>query len=482
MALGADAAADRMLDDLVGASTEGVVVVDAEGCCVYANATARHLLAAQRTADVMGLLRDESLHVTRWPFVSAGQSHTAFLFHDAERVERQLHRVAAFARTAARIACRGPLQEVLDRVAVEARNATGALACSIILLEPDGFRVRLVGTAGHTDDYADRLVRSVALGAPLASVDAFRTGRPARRDRLRELAGQDPRYVPLVSLIEEYGWKYIIAVPTVVQGRCVGVLTSFFSEDEWATEDNLTFLAALADQTATAVDNANLVEELQLAAAAAERQNLAIDLHDSVSQALFSVIIQSRALAMRARGHAPGGGTDLLDAIDRLESTAGEMQREIRRLLRQMQPESPRTQGFREDLAVLLDRLAQLTQGGSPELMLALPEGELPPVDGATRQELLRVLQEAVTNSVRHAAATEITIRLATTGDCLVAVVEDNGVGFRKVSSSPGHLGLESMTRRTARLGGRLDIDASAIGTAVRVTLPLRSLGTRGEE
>ncbi|WP_413810752.1 GAF domain-containing protein [Streptomyces sp. OE57] len=471
-----------MLDDLVGASTEGVAVIDAEGSCIYANETARHLLAAQDPGDLTRLLRDASLHVTRLPFVSAGRSLTAFLFHDAERVERQLHKVAAFARTAARIACRGPLQEVLDRVAVEARNATGALACSIILLEPDGFRVRLVGTAGHTDDYIDRLTRSVELGAPLASFDAFRTGRPARRDRLHELAERDPRYAPFVSVIEQHGWDDVVAVPTVVQGRSVGVLTSFFSEDERPTEDDITFLVALADQTATAVDNANLVAELQLAAAAAERQNLAIDLHDSVSQALFSLIIQSRALAMRARGHEPGGEAGLLDAISRLESTAEELQREIRALLRQMQPENPRSQGFGEDLAALRDRLAQLTQGDSPELRLELPEGDLPPVEGATRQELLRVLQEAGTNSVRHAAATEITIRLTAADDFLVAVVEDNGVGFRKVSHSPGHLGLQSMTRRTARLGGQLDIDTSVTGTAVRVTLPLRSHSTRAEK
>lgn len=64
---------------------------------------------------------------------------------------------------------------MLDRVAVEARSATGAASCSIILLESSTFDVRLVGTAGHEDDYLERLMESVRLGAPLASLEAFRT-------------------------------------------------------------------------------------------------------------------------------------------------------------------------------------------------------------------------------------------------------------------------------------------------------------------
>lgn len=461
---------DRLTGDLVEASTEGVAVVDAAGTCVYANAAARRLLATRATSDVHVLVEDDSLRVTRWPFTSARRDLTAFVFHEAERVARQLGRVSAFARTAARIACREPLQEVLDRVAMEARCATGAKACSIILLEPDAFRVRLVGTAGHTDDYVDRLMCCVELGTPLASIDAFRTGRPARREHLQDAAARDPRYAPFSATIEDSGWHDVVAVPTVVQGRCVGVLTSFFGKDDRPTDDDVTFLLALADQTAAAVDNANLVVELQAAAAAAERHNLAIDLHDSVSQALFSVIMQSRALAMRVRGTDTPG---LLDAIARLESTAEEMQHEIRGLLHQMQAGDRDSLDLRAELVALHRQLGCLTGAGSPELRLDLPDEDLPSLGAADRHELLRVIREAVTNSVRHAAATTVTISLATAGDDLVAVVEDNGVGFSEVSSSPGHLGLESMTGRTARLGGRLEIDASATGTTVRVTVPL---------
>lgn len=470
---GRDTAAQRLVCDLIEGSPEGIAAIDAHRNCVYANTTARRLLSATSGCDVAALVDGESTHTTRWPFVSAGQDLTAILFSEPERTQRQLQRVAAFARTAARVACREPLQDVLNRVAQEARNATGAKACSIILLEPDAFRVRLIGTAGHTADYVDRLMQCVELGAPLASIDAFWTGRPARLDRLGALAAGDTRYEPFATLIADGGWDSVIAVPTVIQGRCVGMLTCFFGADEQPADDNdVMFLLALADQTATAVDNANLVAELQSTAAAAERYNLAIDLHDSVSQALFSVIMQTRALSLRTGGDDPIDRPALHDAIVRLEATAEEMQRQIRGLLYHMQSESP-WRGLREDLDTLLAQLSEMTSDGTPKLHLELPDTPLPSIDEGTRNELIRVIREAVTNSIRHASATSIMISLTVHEDQLVAVIEDNGIGFSPVSSPPGHLGLESMTRRTARLGGRLVIDASSAGTVVCAALPL---------
>ena len=469
---GMDGEASRLVADLVEASAVGVIVADDEGRCLYANATAQRLLLP-RSGEYLGLLlEDESLHVTRWLFASGGKNFTAMSFYESGRAERQLRRVAAFARTASWIACRRPLQDVLDRVALEARNATGATACSVILLEPGTLRVRLVGTAGHAGDYRDRLMRSVELGAPLASIDAFRTGRPARWSHLREMTGRDPRYEPLASPTEAGGWDDVIAVPAVIQGQCVGVLTSFFRADESPTDDDVTFLVALADQTAVAVDNANLVTELQSAAAAAERHDLAIELHDSVSQALFSVIMQSRALAMRVRQAGQWGDPAMLRAVTQLEATAEEMQREIRGLLQQMHSDDEPPQGLAEDLTSLVEQLAKRA---SPKLRLELPDGELPSLDAPVRRELLRVIREAVTNSVHHASASQITIHVTATATELAVDVADDGVGFHASQPTPGHLGLESMSHRTARIGGRLRIESSAPGTVVRVRLPLLS-------
>lgn len=401
----------------------------------------------------------------------------------ASRAEWELRRVAGFARTASWIACRKPLQEVLDRIALEARNATGAAACSVVLLDRETFRARLVGTAGHTEDYRDRLMRSIELGAPLASIDAFRTGRPARRSQVSEIAQADPRYEPLAAPAEAGGWDDVVAVPALLQGQCVGVLTSFYRPGQSPTADDMTFLAALADQTATAVDNANLVAELQSAAAAAERHDLAMDLHDSVSQALFSVVMQSRALAMRVRQAGHGSDPATVRAASQLEATAEEMQREIRGLLQQMYSNDGPARSPAGDLASLVGQMTNLAgqmakdasrEHASPELSLHLPDGELPSLDAPVRRELIRVVREAVTNSIRHASASRITVRANVTAAGLTVDVADNGVGFDPSRQAPGrgHLGLRSMSHRIARIGGSLRIESSARGTAVRIEVP----------
>ena len=330
----------------------------------------------------------------------------------------------------------------------------------------------MVGTAGHTEDYPDRLMRSVELGAPLASVDAFRTARPARRSQIRGIARVDPRYEPLAAPTEAGGWDDVVAVPALLQGQCVGVLTSFYRAGESPTAGDMTFLAALADQTAAAVDNASLVTELQSAAAAAERHDLAIDLHDSVSQALFSVVMQSRALAMRVGQTGPGSDPATIRAVRQLEATAEQMQREIRGLFQRMNSTGGPPQSPAGDLASLVEQMAT---GTSPELRLELPDGELPSLDAPSRRELIRVVREAVANSIRHASASRITVRAHTTAAGLALDVADDGVGFdpSRQARDRGHLGLDSMSHRIARIGGSLRIESLAPGTAVRVELPL---------
>jgi signal transduction histidine kinase len=95
--------------------------------------------------------------------------------------------------------------------------------------------------------------------------------------------------------------------------------------------------------------------------------------------------------------------------------------------------------------------------------------------DSLAEEELLRVVQEAVHNCVKHAHPQHVDIRLAgVVGDpgSLVVEVEDGGVGFEPDAPHPGHLGLDTMRERTERLGGRLVVESSAAGSRVRAVLP----------
>ena len=99
-----DASTSRLVADLVEAADMGVVVFDDEGCRLYANAAAERLVRSRPSGGLALLLEDESLHVTRWPFTSAGQKLTAMSFSESGQLEQELRRVAAFARTASWIA------------------------------------------------------------------------------------------------------------------------------------------------------------------------------------------------------------------------------------------------------------------------------------------------------------------------------------------------------------------------------------------
>lgn len=92
------------------------------------------------------------------------------------------------------------------------------------------------------------------------------------------------------------------------------------------------------------------------------------------------------------------------------------------------------------------------------------------------KQELYRIAQEALHNTVKHARAREVTLRLAQTAEGVTLVVHDDGAGFDTTASFPGHLGLHSMRERVASLGGSLQIEsAPGQGTTVRAHLPAQS-------
>ena len=214
---------------------------------------------------------------------------------------------------------------------------------------------------------------------------------------------------------------------------------------------------------------AQMRQHLANEAAMAERHRLARDLHDSVSQALFGVVMGANT-ARQMLAIAPTKAAQPLDYVVQLSEAA---LAELRALIFELRPESLEEDGL----------IMALNKQGSALLLRHKIEVELdlgsvePPIDFAVKEELYRISIESVQNIIKHAQATKVQIVLRVMPDEMMLEISDNGTGFDTSASYPGRLGLISMRDRTHALRGALKIRSmSGSGTTVRVTVPLLKL------
>jgi signal transduction histidine kinase len=210
-----------------------------------------------------------------------------------------------------------------------------------------------------------------------------------------------------------------------------------------------------------------------------ERSRIARELHDSISQELFSL----SALAGGLRRALPAG-SPVLPEVETMERTAGGAMREMRSLLLALRPVALEE----ADLAGAIEGVChayseRLGIPVRPEFELeGLGPAGLPP---AVEHAVLRVTQEAVANAARHADPVQVTVRLHADGQRVELEIADDGRGFDVAArlSETGGLGLRTMDDRVAELGGLLAIDsAPGAGTRVRACFPLRKAGVTGAE
>jgi signal transduction histidine kinase len=214
-----------------------------------------------------------------------------------------------------------------------------------------------------------------------------------------------------------------------------------------------------------AVENARLFSEVQGKAALEERQRLARELHDSVSQAIFSISLHARTTeALMDRGDQ----ARLKETIGHISTVAQAAMAEMRALIFELRPESLATEGL---VAALTKQAAALRARHGIQVLTELcAEPELPI---ETKEVLYRVAQEASHNTIKHANASTLTFGLARGEGHVTLLVVDDGLGFDASGQFPGHLGLQSMRERALRLGGSLDIhSAPGNGTTVRLRVP----------
>jgi signal transduction histidine kinase len=266
------------------------------------------------------------------------------------------------------------------------------------------------------------------------------------------------------------GIHQIVTAPLTVKGHLVGLLQMGTRQARLYTEEQLSLLASIGQQVGVAVENARLYEQAEQSAALVERTRLARELHDSVTQSLYSVTLYAEAAT---RILAAGDTKTAAEHLHDLGDTAREALREMRLLIFELRPPALEKSGL---VAALQARLEAVEVRGGMRTDLQVEGSQIAErLPLLVQNELYQIAREALNNALKHARAQRVQVHLRFLDTRAILEVTDDGVGFDPESSREGGgLGMESMEERAARIGANLNIrSAPGQGAKVTVEVPL---------
>ncbi len=351
------------------------------------------------------------------------------------------------------------VDEVLQRLVDSARVLAGARFAALGLPDGEGGFRRFL-TSGMNDELIASLGplprQHGVLGAMLDAQSSYRTGDIHEHPEFR---GWWPEAHP--------DMRSFLGVPIVAAEGVIGAfyLTEKLAAPDFSDEDD-DLIGLLAAHAAIAITNARLQEQARELSVVAERNRLALELHDAVSQKLFGLVLSAEA-AGTLLDRDPAAARD---QVERLQALAQDALEELRSLVFELRPVDLELDGLGGALRKHVGLVGRL-EGLEIELTI---ENE-PLADPARDLEVLRIAQEAIQNAVRHSEARHVTVVLRGDGKRLLLEIVDDGVGFDPAAEGirSRRLGLTSMDERAARLGGTLEIrSAAGTGTTVRLEAP----------
>jgi signal transduction histidine kinase len=355
------------------------------------------------------------------------------------------------------VASQRSVEEVLQQLVECARELAGARYAALGI--PDG-----AGGFSQflTTGMSDELIASMGplprthgmLGAMLEETTPFRT----------EDLHADPRF---------RGWwpkghpdmRSFLGVPITSPD---GVIGSFYlTHKEGAanfSDEDQELIELLASHAAIAITNAHLYERSRELSILEERNRLALELHDAVSQKLFSLVLTAESAETLLERDGEGAKAQ----VERLKTLSREALEELRSLIMELRPPALDRDGLCGALRKHVEVLGRLH---AVEIELRIDDA-VSAGDDERDREVLRIAQEALHNALRHAGAGHVEISLSSDGGRLALEVRDDGVGFQPDDPElrSRRLGLTSMEERAGRLGGRLMIhSAPGEGTDVKL-------------
>ncbi len=281
------------------------------------------------------------------------------------------------------------------------------------------------------------------------------------------------------EVLEREGLRCHASIPLKAKDRVLGIMNVACEEDRCFDEDGVRLLTSIGHQIGIAIENARLYEEVQhkealrrqlldklIRAQEEERRRVARELHDEVGQSLTALIMGLGS----AEEMIPAGADHVKGHLEQIRTVTARTLQEIRRLMVDLRP------ALLDDLglipAIRSYAEAHLTRAGvEPHIEVAGVSRRLPSL---VETAFFRIVQEAITNIVKHAEAGRATIRVRFNGSSIVATIEDDGRGFDPTGPRLGEraLGMLGMEERVTLLGGVLRIDSQR-GRGTRITLEI---------
>lgn len=259
--------------------------------------------------------------------------------------------------------------------------------------------------------------------------------------------------------------EQIIAIPLMAKGRLVGSLNLSTKQSPTYPQEQIALLKTIGQQIGVAVENAHLYEQAEQTAVAAERGRLARELHDAVTQTLFSANLIADVLPRIWRRN-PDEGMQNLEELRQL--TRGALA-EMRTMLLEMRPESLE----RVDIKSLLTQLTDAFIGRVRVPVSLIIEGDCE-LTHEVKIVFYRVAQETLNNIAKHSGARQVDVRLECQPGQLSLCIKDDGLGFDPSTVPPGHMGMAIMRERANSIGADLKID-SQLNQGTTVELGWRS-------
>ena len=376
-----------------------------------------------------------------------------------DEVQRREQRSRALYEVGLEIVSSQNVERVLRQVTEHACKLAHGRAAVLCLVNGSTERLSVVETAGDTTVLT--VSRGEVLGtAPIAI-------RPRSGD-------EGARSCPVVA--DPHG-DHAIRSPLVVGSSVVGELWVIPEPRHAATADERALLAGLADMAAIAIHNTRLLDRERQVAVLEERDHLAREMHDTLAQVLGYLHLKAASTRKRL---ASGEVERAAEELQEMQDLAHEAYVDVREAILGLRETLAPAGGVVGSLRQYVEKFGR--QSGI-DVRLVAADGVTASLAPEAEIQLLRVVQEALTNVRKHAAAPSAAVTLANEGECLSIVIEDSGHGFdsSRVDREEGRsFGLRSMRERIERAGGRFTVESSpGAGTRIVVLLPLDEGGVR---